>query len=105
LGVVEVRKNQVYLKDYDYLKQYFDRNCKDILDKYHLLSSKGYTPSSINTLEKAYKLYNYLEENPILSSDMKAYFCGYLWRFKTIQRSEILKKMLDDFRGKVKVKA
>jgi len=48
-------------------------------------------------LEKAYKLYNYLEENPILSSDIRHISVDIFCDSKTIQRSEILKKMLDDF--------
>jgi len=91
-------RQKVVVNDYNYLLDYFNNHCREIYEKYRILSGLNIYPKNIESLEKGYKLYNYLEKNELKETDLRHLSTQVFGNSKTIQNSSLLKTLVNEFK-------
>ncbi|KAA0256864.1 hypothetical protein FHQ18_12115 [Deferribacter autotrophicus] len=104
-GIVIRKNRKIVVGDVDYLKKFFNKHCKDIVEKYNFLKSENIHPKDIESLEKAYKLYKYLEKHEPENRDLRHISTVVFGNSKTIQQSSLLRKIVDKYIKKSNKKA
>ncbi|AEI14590.1 hypothetical protein Flexsi_0929 [Flexistipes sinusarabici DSM 4947] len=96
--LIKKGRYKVIINDYNYLRNYFNNHCREIYEKYNAISKLNIYPKSMESLEKAYKLYAHLKSNELRGTDLRQLSALVFGDSKTIQKSSLLKTLVNEFR-------
>ncbi len=86
-------KNVLIIKDKNYLERFFNKHCKEIIYKYEFLEEKGIYPSELQSLQDAWKLFDFIYKNKIKDCDIRHLSSMLFGDSKTLIKSPTLKKI------------